>query len=286
MNGDGHVIHFDFLDPLRSHTPLRHDNLGATRGSRDLPCNCLRADQVRLSVDGRRGRNLTRTFLAMRSKGITIQRRAYRHGDLLAVAVQTAIEDIEAWINRHEINFTSSSVSHVLSKFQRLRHNAQIADGWLSGNFDSTITFKECCELLSQDHELCRRGVYERWAFISIQQLRSATSKTDYDDLDRVFPGKGRTLIPIDEIEAATEPADEDEEYPADNREELTQTTEGNSDASPIEKARARSMDRRRKLHKQSDQRTFSWGEDDHVPADRGERTEADGIHCTSGTGV
>lgn len=207
----------------------------------------------------------------MKAKSIAIKNPAYRHGEILVEAVKLAIADIERWINRRQINFTSKQRLHIRTYFAELRRNAQVADGWLTGRFESTISFQECCELLGQNHEQCLDGLYGRWAAEQIESLRSATPQTDYDDLDAICPGMGKTLIPIDDIDESTELADEDEESPEDVHDEpFTLTTEGAADAGSQPTTKTRNLDRRRRLRERPDQRMFAWDGpvDDQDPAD------------------
>lgn len=223
----------------------------------------------------------------MRASKIELKRERQRprHGDLVVVAVQLAIEDIENWINRRKSNFTSTKPLYVIRHFRRLRWNAQNADGWLSGNWESILSFKDACELLGQDHEHCLTAVYRRWPFIEIQALRSANHKTDCDDLEFVIPGTGRLMFSLDDVD---EESDEDDEPTKGvNDGPIATTKEGDDDARPVKKTGPRTVDRRRKLRQRTDQRTLPWDEEaSPVRADHSDDSHVERIECTSGTGV
>lgn len=198
----------------------------------------------------------------MKARSVEVKKPVCRHGDFVVAIVTQAIADIESWMNRRETEFLTNSRLSVRTTFQELRRHAQLADRWFSGQFESNLSFKECCEFMGHEHAMCVEGLYRRWSEEQIASLRAATARTDYDDLDAVFPGMGQTLIPVEDIDEgeSTELADEDEESPEIVHDEpFTLTTEGNGDAGPYTKTKRTNLGRRRKLRARTDQRLLPW---------------------------
>lgn len=199
------------------------------------------------------------------SSGVIVKKSPLRHGEILVEAVTVAIMDIDHWLNRLSIKWKADGNSLRLRlKIADLRRNAQLADAWFCGQFESLLTFKECCELLDQEHEVCLRGVYTRWTIKQIEELRSARPRTDWKDIGLIYPNAAHLLFSEEDIEEA-EIAEDAMDVDDDGL--VPTATEGQINAGIKPQSAKRRVDRRRRVREPAGQGVFAWG-DDSSPTD------------------
>ncbi len=227
----------------------------------------------------------------MRATNIEIKKGPpIRYGDLIAQAVEFAVADIDRWFQRfadaRRNGWKDRSKARLI--LREIRHNARLADGWLSGEWKSTLSFRECCELLGQDHATCLAGVYQRWSVAGIMELRTARPRNDYSDLDVIFPGDAAgTLLRAEDLdEIDVEDADDDDGEEEGDGDAFQLAKEGANHARVDSKGSAATKVRRSRTRAaaSSGQGLFDWGSDagnstDHADsrADRPELCAAGG---------